>query len=264
MEEERKSVVPIPVATPAAAQKPAEASTDTGNLEVLDDTATRKTVKLKPVVPRPEINPANRLSITPAAPGAKLAAPVIKAPTSEVEIPKPAAPTAGLSEEDKTVKVQRMPRKPAAAETSPDKATVKLPSPASAPAAAPAAAKPPMTPPPRPAAPRVAPARPVPARPAPDPEASEPTAKLPMMNKSAVPTLSDSGESDSVSAAAPAAGMPAHRGPEEEVFGSGCSAMQVFSMILVACAVVMMVLQFVDILYGTDFASFIPGMQLSK
>ncbi len=281
MEEEKKSVE-VPVAETGAAVRPngkpvlsdpmAGRDTDTGNLEILTDTATRRTVKLKPIAPQPVVNPASRLSITPipAKPAVGGSAEQIAAQKAVLNTVKPSV-AATLSDEDKTVKVQRMPRPSVPFDSSADKATVKLPPPRRNPLAPPPPVKQAMPATMAAAAaqmksglPASAPSKPL------APAAGEPTAKLPVMDKPlppvskpSIPTLDGSADEGAGAFIPPVMTAPG-MSDEDMVLSKGCTIMQVFSTILVACAVLMMTLQFVDILCGTGLSSFIPGMSFSK
>lgn len=138
--------------------------TDTGNLEVLEDTQTRRTVKLKPVAP-----PTARSPISLQAGGAASGSAMENTQTRKTVVLKPSvlspssvkvAPNAASEtpvESSDTIKIARPVRGPA----NPAKQTVVLPTannaaPGSAPAA-PGKATVKLTPPPAPAAPGAAP-----------------------------------------------------------------------------------------------------------
>lgn len=138
--------------------------TDTGNLEVLEDTQTRRTVKLKPVAP-----PTARSPISLQAGGAASGSAMENTQTRKTVVLKPSvlspssvkvAPNAASEtpvESSDTIKIARPVRGP----VNPAKQTVVLPTannaaPGSAPAA-PGKATVKLTPPPAPAAPGAAP-----------------------------------------------------------------------------------------------------------
>ena len=159
--------------------------TDTGNLEVLEDTQTRRTVKLKPVAP-----PTARSPISLQAGGAASGSAMENTQTRKTVVLKPSvlspssvkvAPNAASEtpvESSDTIKIARPVRGPA----NPAKQTVVLPTannaaPGSAPAA-PGKATVKLTPPPAPAAPGAAPKPPqVTAPKAPAPPAAPEAAK---------------------------------------------------------------------------------------
>ncbi|MBQ7695606.1 MAG: hypothetical protein IJT50_10830, partial [Lentisphaeria bacterium] len=99
--------------------------TDTGNLEILDDTQTRKTLKLKPMAPgagalprvsissSPDTNTRKTVVLRPVSPGGGAPTPPPPAPA-----PAPAAPAAE-AEPTGTVKVKQVkPPKPGVAPVS--------------------------------------------------------------------------------------------------------------------------------------------------
>ena len=176
--------------------------TDTGNLEVLEDTQTRRTVKLKPVAP-----PTARSPISLQAGGAASGSAMENTQTRKTVVLKPSvlspssvkvAPNAASEtpvESSDTIKIARPVRGPAnpakqtvvlptannaapgSAPATPGKATVKL-TPPPAPAAPGAAPKPPqVTAPKAPAAPPAPPAAPEAAKDAKPEEKKEDAAK---------------------------------------------------------------------------------------
>lgn len=231
-----------PLADPMAGR-----DTDTGNLEVLNDTQTRRTVKLKPISPHPVVSPAAKLQIAPGAPAAPSApatpaspaAPAAAAPESTNTVKVTKIIPAGTANDDRTVKVQRLnappkigpERKTAPGGAADEKATVKLPTPAPR-AGAPAA----------PTAPRPAPAA---SKPKSDSIGIAPSAK-----KEAAPP--------------PAAARKAPVPTDELVFSPAGTVFRVVIALLVTVATLLVAVQFCDVVCGTDLASSIPGFPMVK